>query len=162
MTLVAAADCTHTGKLARHSRALRLALGVTVVFMLAEAVGGLAANSLALLADAGHMLGDAASLGLAVFVAWIAQRPATPRRTYGYLRLEIFAALFNGAALLVIAGLIVWQAVSRLAQPPEVRSGLMARGGDAGPRGQSGGAAAAARRARPLPQRARRLPPRPG
>ena len=122
---VAAADCTHTGRLARHSRALKLALAVTVVFMLAEAAGGLLANSLALLADAGHMLGDAASLGLAVFVAWIAQRPATPRRTYGYLRLEIFAALFNGAALFAIAGLIGWQAIGRLGAPPPVHSGLM-------------------------------------
>jgi cobalt-zinc-cadmium efflux system protein len=111
--------------LARHSRALKAALAVTLVFMAAEAAGGLAANSLALLADAGHMLGDAASLGLALFVAWIAQRPATPRRTYGYLRLEIFAALVNGSALLVIAGLVVWQAVGRLAQPPAVRPGLM-------------------------------------
>jgi cobalt-zinc-cadmium efflux system protein len=123
--LVAAADCTHTGRLARHSRALKAALAVTVVFMLAEAAGGWLANSLALLADAGHMLGDAASLGLAVFVAWIAQRPATPRRTYGYLRLEIFAALFNGAALFAIAGLIVWQAIGRLGAPPQVHSGLM-------------------------------------
>jgi cobalt-zinc-cadmium efflux system protein len=123
--LVAAADCTHTGRLARHSRALKLALAVTLVFMLAEAAGGLVANSLALLADAGHMLGDAASLGLALFVAWIAQRPATPTRTYGYLRLEIFAALFNGTALFVIAGFIVWHAVRRLGQPPEIRSGVL-------------------------------------
>jgi cobalt-zinc-cadmium efflux system protein len=122
---VIAADCSHTGRLARHSRALKLALGVTIAFMLAEAAGGLLANSLALLADAGHMLGDAASLGLSLFVAWVAQRPATPTRTYGYLRLEIFAALINGSALFVIAGLIVWQALSRLAQPPAVRPGLM-------------------------------------
>jgi cobalt-zinc-cadmium efflux system protein len=122
---VAAADCSHTGRLARHSRALRLALAVTVAFMAAEAVGGFLANSLALMADAGHMLGDAASLGLALFVAWIAQRPATPTRTYGFLRLEIVAALLNGAALFVIAGLIVWQAVGRIGQPPAVRPGLM-------------------------------------
>jgi cobalt-zinc-cadmium efflux system protein len=123
--VVAAADCTHAGRLARHSRALRLALALTVGFMLAEAAGGVVANSLALLADAGHMLGDAASLGLALFVAWIAQRPATPTRTYGYLRLEILAALVNGMALFGIAGLIVWRAVERLGSPPAVRPGLM-------------------------------------
>lgn len=122
---VAAADCTHTGRLARHSRALRLALVVTLVFMLAEVVGGLVSNSLALLADAGHMLGDAASVGLALFVAWVAQRPATPTRTYGYLRLEILAALVNGVALVVIAAGIGWQAVARLGQPPAVRADLM-------------------------------------
>lgn len=122
---VAAADCTHTGRLARHSRALRLALAITLAFMLAEVLGGVLANSLALLADAGHMLGDAASLGLALFVAWVAQRPASPRRTYGYLRLEILAALVNGTALLVIAGGIVWQAVARLGHPPAVRAELM-------------------------------------
>jgi cobalt-zinc-cadmium efflux system protein len=123
--VVAAADCTHTGRLARHSRALRWALAITAGFMVAEAAGGIAANSLALLADAGHMLGDAASLGLALFVAWIAQRPATPTRTYGYLRLEVLAALLNGMALFAIAGLIVWHAVERLGQPPAVRPGLM-------------------------------------
>lgn len=122
---VPSADCAHTGRLANHARALRLALGITLVFMLAEAVGGLFANSLALLADAGHMLGDGASLGLALFAAWMAQRPPTPNRTYGYLRLEILAALVNGATLLVIAAAIVWQAARRLVAPPQVHSGLM-------------------------------------
>jgi cobalt-zinc-cadmium efflux system protein len=122
---VPSADCTHTGRLANHSRALGLALGITLLFMLTEALGGLLAHSLALLADAGHMLGDAASLALALFVAQVAQRPPTPHRTYGYLRLEILAALVNGAALLVIAGAIVWQAVRRIVEPADVRSGLM-------------------------------------
>ena len=122
---VAAVDCTHTGRLASHSHALRAAFAITVLFMLVEAVGGWVANSLALLADAGHMLGDAASLALALFVAWVAQRPATATKTYGYLRLEIFAALANGTALLGIAALIVWQAVRRLGQPAAVESGLM-------------------------------------
>lgn len=122
---VPSADCAHTGRLAGHSRALGLALGITLLFMLAEAVGGLLAGSLALLADAGHMLGDAAALALALFVAWVAQRPPTAHRTYGYLRLEILAALVNGATLLVIAGAIVWQAGRRVVEPAEVRSGLM-------------------------------------
>jgi cobalt-zinc-cadmium efflux system protein len=122
---VPSADCAHTGRLANHARALGLALGITLLFMLAEAVGGLLANSLALLADAGHMLGDGASLGLALFAAWMARRPPTPDRTYGYLRLEILAALVNGATLFVIAAAIVWQAVRRLVVPPQVHSGLM-------------------------------------
>jgi len=118
-------DCGHTGRLGEYSGALRLALAITVAFMVAEGVGGWLANSLALLADAGHMLADAASLALALFAARLAQRPATGRRTYGYLRVEIFAALINGVVLIAIAGLIVWEALARLASPPEVRSGLM-------------------------------------
>ena len=118
-------DCGQTGRLGEYSGALRLALGITVVFMVAEALGGWWANSLALLADAGHMLGDAASLALALFAAQLARRPATGRRTYGYLRIEILAALTNGVVLIGIAGLIVWRALARLAGPTEVRSGLM-------------------------------------
>jgi cobalt-zinc-cadmium efflux system protein len=122
---VPSVDCAHTGRLANHARALGLALGITLLFMLAEALGGLLAHSLALLADAGHMLGDAASLALALFVAWVARRPPTASRTYGYLRLEILAALVNGAALLVIAAAIVWQAIRRVVEPADVHSGLM-------------------------------------
>jgi cobalt-zinc-cadmium efflux system protein len=119
------ADCAHTGRLRGHSRALALALGITVVFMLAEVVGGWLANSLALLADAGHMLGDAASLVLALFAAWLAQRPATATRTYGYLRLEIVAAVLNGAVLIGLAVIIVWRAVGRLTTPPVVQPTLL-------------------------------------
>lgn len=122
---VAGVDCIHTGRLGKHSRALRVALAITVVFMLTEAAGGWWANSLALLADAGHMLGDAASLGLALLAARLAQQPASGRRTYGYLRLEIFAALINGVVLVSIAVLVVWRAVVRLSSPPEVQSGVM-------------------------------------
>ncbi|MDH5199139.1 MAG: cation diffusion facilitator family transporter [Gemmatimonadota bacterium] len=124
-TAVPAADCAHTGQLGGHSRALGLALGITATFMVAEVVGGWLANSLALLADAGHMLADVASLALALFAARLAQRPATPGRTYGFLRLEIFAAAINGALLLGIAGLIIWRALARLADPPHVATGLM-------------------------------------
>jgi cobalt-zinc-cadmium efflux system protein len=124
---VVAVDCAgHGGALARHTRALGAALAVTLVFMLVEAVGGWLANSIALMADAGHMLGDAAALGLALFTAWLARRPATPERTFGYLRLEILAALVNGTALLILSGLIAWQAVQRLAAPPVVNTKLMA------------------------------------
>ena len=122
---VASVDCAGKTNLSQHTRALRGALVITIVFMLVEAAGGALSGSIALLADAGHMLGDAASLGLALFMAFLAQRPATPEKTYGYLRFEILAAVVNGVALFVIAGLIVWQAVRRLAAPREIESGLM-------------------------------------
>lgn len=100
-------------------------LGVTATFMVVEFVSGWVANSLALLADAGHMLTDVAAVALALFAAWFAQLPATPDKTYGYLRLEILAALVNGAALFVVAGLIVWDAVGRIANPPQVEPRIL-------------------------------------
>ncbi len=106
-------------------RRLALALGLTATYMLAEIIGGLAANSLALLADAGHMFSDAAALGLSLVAVVLAQRPATAQRTYGYHRAEILAALTNGAALLALAVLIAREAWERLAAPPEVQGGLM-------------------------------------
>ncbi len=119
-------DCVHlTPALARHTRPLKIVLVLTATFMVVEAVGGWIANSLALLADAGHMLTDVAATGLALFAAWIAQRPATPERTFGYLRLEILAALVNGAALFVLAGLIVWDASTRIAAPPAVEPRIL-------------------------------------
>jgi len=106
-------------------RRLQVALALAASFMVAEVVGGLWANSLALLADAAHMLADAAALGLALFAAWISRRPPSPRRTYGYYRAEILAALANGAALVAIAVVIVVEAVRRLAAPLEVRPAVM-------------------------------------
>jgi len=88
--------------------------------MIAEFAGGLLTNSLALLADAGHMLSDVAALSLSLFAIWIAERPPTPRQTYGYLRAEILAALANGATLIVISILIFVEAYHRLWQPPDV------------------------------------------
>ncbi|HLB10993.1 MAG TPA: cation diffusion facilitator family transporter, partial [Gemmatimonadaceae bacterium] len=104
---------------------LRIALLITAVILVAEAVGGYLANSLALIADAGHMLTDVAALALSLFVAWFSQRPETDKRTYGYLRLEILAAFLNGATLLLISVWIIWQAVNRLRTPEPVQSGLM-------------------------------------
>lgn len=101
--------------------ALLLAIGVTV----AEASGGWFSHSLALLADAGHMLADVGALGLALFVARVAQRPATPERSYGLLRLEILAALVNGAALVAIAVGIGIEALRRLEAPSEVHGALL-------------------------------------
>ncbi|OLD34646.1 MAG: hypothetical protein AUI19_03095 [Myxococcales bacterium 13_1_40CM_2_68_15] len=93
--------------------------------MVAEAVGGYVAGSLALLADAGHMLTDVAALGLALVVAHLCERPVTPQRSYGLQRLEILAALVNGAALIVIAvgiGIEAWQ---RLRTPPAIHARLL-------------------------------------
>jgi cobalt-zinc-cadmium efflux system protein len=122
---VAAADCLHVGQRGRDSRALVLALVITAAFTVAEAVGGWLANSLALLADAGHMLADVGSLALALFAARLAQRPPSATRTYGFLRLEIFAAAVNGTLLVGIAGLILWRAVERVGHPTHIASGLM-------------------------------------
>ena len=107
------------------SRRLTWVLALTAVFMVAETVGGVLSGSLALLADAGHMLTDVAALALSVFAMRLARRPATAKRTYGYARLEILAALVNGAGLLVIAGLILLEAWERFASPAVVNGGLM-------------------------------------
>ena len=80
-----------------HQGRLRWALGLTAVFFVAEVVGGVVSNSLALLADAGHMFTDVGALALSLFVAWFSRQPAAPEKTYGYLRWEILAALLNGA-----------------------------------------------------------------
>ena len=104
------------------TRSLRIALCVTVTFMLVELVGGWWTNSLALLADAGHMLTDAAALGLSLFAIWFMRRPATAEKTYGYFRVEILAALINGTALLVIAFFILWESYHRFQQPEAILS----------------------------------------
>ncbi|HJU74230.1 MAG TPA: cation diffusion facilitator family transporter [Gemmatimonadaceae bacterium] len=104
---------------------LRLALVFTAAFLVAEVVGGLVTNSLALLADAGHMLTDVGALALSLFVAWFARQPASPAKTYGYLRWEVLAALINGAALLAISAAILWEAVARIRTPEPVASGWM-------------------------------------
>ena len=92
--------------------------------MIVEAVGGWLSGSLALLADAGHMLTDAGALGLTLLSAWIALRPASHSKTYGYQRWEILAALINGAALFGIAGWVVVEAVQRIQHPEPIRAGL--------------------------------------
>lgn len=106
-------------------RKLRVALVLTASFLVAEVVGGVLSNSLALLADAGHMLTDVAALSLSLFVAWFSARPETPSKTYGYLRWEILAALLNGATLLLISVWIVIEAVLRFRAPEPVGGMLM-------------------------------------
>jgi len=105
-------------------RRLRWVLALTTVFMIVEAVGGWIAGSLALLADAGHMLTDVGALSLSLLTAWIAQRPPDDSKTYGYLRWEILAALVNGAALFGIAAWVVIEAIQRIQDPQPVRTGL--------------------------------------
>ena len=106
-------------------RSLGIALGITLILLFGEAIGGWLANSLALLADAGHVLTDGAALGLALFVTWLARQPGKPEKTYGYLRWEILAALFNAATLLVISAWIVVEAVLRFRNPEPIQTGLM-------------------------------------
>jgi cobalt-zinc-cadmium efflux system protein len=112
----------------RHSesRRLKLALAISSVYFFAELIGGFLTNSLALLSDAGHMLSDIAALALSLFAFRIAQRPATLSSTYGYHRVEILAALFNGLALWLIVGILFAAAYNRFFNPPEVASyGMM-------------------------------------
>ncbi len=100
---------------------LKIALGLTFVYMIAEAAGGWLTNSLALLADAGHMLTDVAALTLTLFAMWFADRPATSRKTYGYYRLEILAAFINGIALVLLSIWIIYEAVERWQATPEIK-----------------------------------------
>jgi cobalt-zinc-cadmium efflux system protein len=107
-------------------RLLGLALGLLLAFMAVEVVFGILANSLALLADAGHMLTDAAALALALAAAALAARPAHGRWTFGFGRVEILAAQVNGITLLLLGGWIVFEAVRRLMSPPDVDAGVVA------------------------------------
>jgi cobalt-zinc-cadmium efflux system protein len=106
-------------------RALTIALALIAGFMVAEVVAAVIAGSLALLADAGHMLADAGALAFALFAATLAARPARGRWTFGYKRLEILAAQVNGVSLLVVALLIVYGSIRRLVSPHEVRGGVV-------------------------------------
>jgi cobalt-zinc-cadmium efflux system protein len=106
-------------------RWLRLALGLILAFMAVEVAAGLVADSLALLSDAAHMLTDAGSLGLALVAARHAARPPGGRFTFGLGRAEILSAQINGAALLVLAGVIAWEAVKRLGDPPDVDGAIV-------------------------------------
>lgn len=116
---------THSLKREGNSYALAWAFGITLVIMVAEVVGGWLTNSLALLSDSGHMLSDAASLGLSLVAIRFAAKAASPSKSFGYRRLEILAALANGATLFVIAIAITWEAWHRLFEPPTVASGPM-------------------------------------
>jgi cobalt-zinc-cadmium efflux system protein len=107
------------------SRPLKITLGLVLVIMVAEVVGGLLSNSLALLSDAGHMLTDALALGLSLFAINLTRRPATATRTFGYYRAEIMAALANGVILGLVSIYIFYEAYRRFAELPTVKSPLM-------------------------------------
>jgi len=111
---------------ARSRPVLSATLALTCAFLVVELVAGLWTGSLALLADAGHMLTDAGALALALFATWIAARPPTPAKTYGYYRAEILAALVNALVLLVVAGAILVEAWRRWHAPSAVLAGPMA------------------------------------
>ncbi|HEY8726630.1 MAG TPA: cation diffusion facilitator family transporter [Gaiellaceae bacterium] len=115
----------HDHRLASDRRALTLALVLVLALMAGEVVAGMIGHSLALLADAGHLLTDAAALGFALVAATMAARPAAGRWTFGYSRLEILAAQANGITLGLIALWVVWSAVHRLLDPHVVRGGLV-------------------------------------
>lgn len=108
----------------RARRALAVVLALTAVFALAEVVGGLVAGSVALLADAAHMLSDAGSIALALGALWLAGRPATARLSFGWRRAEILAALVNGIALVAIGLWVIVEAAGRLGDAPDVRGGM--------------------------------------
>jgi cobalt-zinc-cadmium efflux system protein len=109
----------------QNKRRLAIVFGLTALYLVAEVIGGLLTHSLALLADAGHMLTDVAGLGLALFAIRFAERPATPERTYGYYRVEILAALTNAVVLIGISVFILYEAYGRFRNPPEVASAPM-------------------------------------
>jgi cobalt-zinc-cadmium efflux system protein len=112
----------------RHSHAksaLKPALIITSAFLIAEFIGALYTNSLALLADSGHMLTDVAALSLSLAASWFSTRRATPQKTYGFHRVEILVALLNGVILVLIALYIFYAAYGRLTDPPEVHAGWM-------------------------------------
>lgn len=104
---------------------LLIALTITSVMMVAEIIGGLLSNSLALLSDAGHMFTDTLALALSFFAMKFAEMPATERRTYGFYRLEILAALANGAILILVSAYILYEAYLRIREPEPVQSTLM-------------------------------------
>lgn len=108
-----------------HKRNLAIVFCLTAFYMVAEAIGGIVTHSLALLADAGHMLTDVAGLGMALLAINFAERPATPERTYGYYRVEILAALTNAVVLIGISVLVLYEAYQRLRNPPAINSGAM-------------------------------------
>ena len=106
-------------------RPLLIALLITATFLIVEVIGGLLTNSLALLADAGHMVTDVAALGLSLLAIWLASRPATAERSFGFYRAEVLAALVNSATLIAISIYIFWEAFQRLGEPLDVKSGPM-------------------------------------
>ncbi len=109
----------------RDRRSLLVVLGLSSAILLIEIVGGIAANSLALLADAGHVFTDVAGIALALGAIWVAGRPFSDTRTFGWYRAEILAAAINAVILFGVAGFVLYEAWRRLSEPPEIAGGVM-------------------------------------
>lgn len=109
----------------KNFKKIGVVFALTLVYMIAEIIGGVYANSLALIADAGHMLSDAAALGLSFFALWLSLKPASPEKTFGYFRTEILAAFINGITLIGISIFIIYEAYLRLINPPEVKASVL-------------------------------------
>jgi cobalt-zinc-cadmium efflux system protein len=118
-------DHSHASAATRNQRRLAIVLGLSLTILVVELVGAAVANSLALLADAGHVFTDAAGIALALVAIRVGRRPATSSRTFGYLRLEILAAVVNAVLLLLIAAFVLVEAWQRLSQPPDISPGAM-------------------------------------
>lgn len=114
-----------TSAAGKNKKSLAIVFGLTAFYLIVEVIGGLWTGSLALLADAGHMLTDVAGVGLALLAIWFAERPASETRTYGYYRVEILAALTNAVVLILISLYILYEAYERFKNPPEVESAAM-------------------------------------
>lgn len=110
-----------TGEI-KHEKPLWWAFGLTLTFLIAEVIGGLLTNSLALLSDAAHMGTDVIALAISLVAVRLSRRPPDAKRTYGYARMEAIGAMINGGMLFLVAGYILWEAVGRFRQPPEVAS----------------------------------------
>ena len=115
-------DHSHVEVTAKNAKKLTLALALTFTFLIVEVVAGFITQSLALLSDAAHMFTDAAALAIALAAIKIGQKPADDKRTFGYQRFEILAALFNAMMLFVVAIYILYEAYQRFSQPPEIQS----------------------------------------
>jgi cobalt-zinc-cadmium efflux system protein len=116
---------SHGTAAAAHRTRLATEFAITLAVFVVELAGGIAANSLALLADAGHMFTDVAGIGLTLGAIWFAGRPPTEGRTYGFVRVEILAAVVNAVFLFGIAAFFLFEAWQRLSEPPEIQTGLM-------------------------------------
>src|SRR3954470_14072681 len=115
----------HRSAAAAASGRLSVVFALSLTVFVVEVAGALASNSLALLADAGHMLTDVSGVGLSLLAIWFAQRTPTSERTFGYLRLEIIAAVVNAVLLLGVAAFVLFEAWQRLQHPQAIASGLM-------------------------------------
>lgn len=104
----------------KHNKSLKIVFSITLVYFIVEVIVGFMSNSLALLSDAAHMLTDVAGQALALFAIWMASKPRNTKKTYGYLRTEIFSALINAIVLIFISGYILYEAWQRFQDPPKV------------------------------------------